>query len=78
MADAAFAAWMAKAEPEAPRGEEFYKNLADALKADDVTHWTHLLEVDPSSLKSLDSAGKAGAISARASCLPVRRARWAA
>ncbi|CAK0864617.1 unnamed protein product [Prorocentrum cordatum] len=52
---------MAKAESEAPRGDEFYRNLAEALKQNDVAHWAHLLEVDPISLKSLDSAGKVSA-----------------
>ena len=37
-----FLAWNAKAESEAPRGEAFYNSLADALKTDDITHWTHL------------------------------------
>ena len=37
-----FLAWNAKAESEAPRGEAFYNNLADALRTDDITHWTHL------------------------------------
>ena len=50
MANLSFPAWMAKAESEAPRGDEFYTNLAEALKQNDVTHWTRPLEVDPSSL----------------------------
>ena len=55
----AFAAWMAAAEAVAPRGAEFYKGLVEALKHDDVLHWTHLLDVEVASLKSLDTGGKA-------------------
>ena len=43
MADVVFfLAWMAKAESVSPRGEACYNSLADALKTDDITHWTHL------------------------------------
>ena len=59
MASAALAAWMAEAEGEVQRGELFYAGLVEALKRDDVTHWTHLLDVEVESLKSLDTAGKA-------------------
>ena len=67
---------MAKAEAEAPRGDWFYAKLAEVLKQNDVTHWTHLLEVDPSSLTGLDSAGKASARRAVAVGLPLRSGRW--
>eukprot|EP00959_Pyramimonas_sp_CCMP1952_P124938 2611823-Pyramimonas_sp.AAC.1 len=52
MAESSFPAWTVKADSEAPRGGAFHETLTEALEQNEVTHWSHLLEVEPGSLRA--------------------------